>query len=74
MNELIETLKEAQNEIRALRHQNEVLAAKVEVMDNFMCVLHTAPAVKTQGVGIDVTYELQKHIYKLEQAEIPKAV
>ena len=74
MNELIQTLKDAQDEIRELRRRNEILAAKVEVMDSFMCVLHTAPAVKTQGAGIDVAYELQKHIYELEKAEKPKAV
>ncbi|MGA2786971.1 MAG: hypothetical protein ABSF60_05540 [Verrucomicrobiota bacterium] len=73
MNELIQTLKDAQAEIRDLRRRNEILAAKVEVMDSFMCVLHTSPAVRTQGAGIDVVYEMQKHIAKLEDDQKPKA-
>jgi len=73
MNELIQTLKDAQDEIRQLRHRNEILAAKVEVMDNFMCVLHTEPASRPQGAGIDVVYEMQKHIAKLEDDQKPKA-
>ena len=74
MNELIQTLKDAQDEIRELRRRNEILSAKVEVMDSIMCVLHTKPAERLQGAGIDVVYEMQKHISKLEDDQKPKAV
>ena len=36
----------------------EILAAKVEVMDNFMFVLHTAPAERNQAVSVDVAWQL----------------
>lgn len=71
MSELIETLKEAQREITQLRRKNEILSAKVEVMDSFMCVLHTAPAQHTQGFAPDVVFAMEKHIAKLEDAQKP---
>lgn len=37
-------LLEAEAEIRELRRQNEILGAKVEVMNLFATVLHTQPA------------------------------
>lgn len=74
MNELIQTLREAQHEINSLRRRNEILAAKVEVMDSFMCVLHTSPAVHTQCASPDVVYRMEKHITELEDANKPQAV
>ena len=71
MSELIETLKEAQREIQQLRRRNEILSAKVEVMDSFMCVLHTAPAQHTQAFAPDIVFGLEKHIAKLEDAKKP---
>jgi len=71
MSELIETLKEAQREIQQLRRRNEILSAKVEVMDSFMCVLHTAPAQQSQAFSPDVVFAMEKHIAKLEDAQKP---
>ena len=71
--ELIETLKEAQREITQLRRRNEILSAKVEVMDSFMCVLHTKPAEHLQGMSPDVVFQMEKHISKLEDANKPTA-
>jgi len=73
MSELIETLKEAQHEINSLRRSNEILSAKVEVMESFMCVLHTSPAQHRQTLSPDVVFELQKHVAKLEDEAKPKA-
>lgn len=64
--ELIQTIKDAQHEINSLRRRNEVLSAKVEVMDSFMCVLHTRPAEHHQTLGIDVVFQLEKHVADLE--------
>ena len=72
MNELIATLREAQHEIQALRRRNEILAAKVEVMDSFMQVLHTAPAQHSQTFAPDIVFGIEKHIAKLEDAEKPQ--
>ncbi len=71
--DLIETLKEAEHEINSLRRRNEILAAKVEVMDSFMCVLHTRPAEHNQTMGIDVVFQIAKHRAKLEDDAKPKA-
>jgi hypothetical protein len=74
MSELIQTLKDAQHEINGLRRRNELLSAKVEVMDSFMCVLHTRPAEHNQAMGgIDVVFQMEKHIAKLEDAAKPQA-
>lgn len=73
MNELIETLREAQHEIQQLRRRNEILAAKVEVMDSFMQVLHTAPAQHSQTFAPDIVFGIEKHIARLEDEAKPKA-
>jgi hypothetical protein len=73
MSELIQTLKEAQYEIKQLRRQNEILSAKVEVMDNFMLILHTTPANRLTGASPDVVYAMENEINKLEAAAKPQA-
>ena len=71
--ENIALLKEAQAEILRLRRRNEILEAKVQVMDAFMCVLHTAPYFPVQGFSLDVASQLGEKIAELErgQAETP---
>ena len=60
-------LNEARAEIQGLRRSNEILTAKVEVMDAFMCVLHTRPAEQTRGATPDVAWELTKRITEIEE-------
>jgi hypothetical protein len=50
---LTQLLKDAQREIQQLRRRNEILGAKVEVMDSFMCVLHTKPAEHRQAMSVE---------------------
>lgn len=64
--ELTELLKDAANEIQTLRRTNEILAAKVEVMDAFMCVLHTSPAQHVQPMAVDVAWRLTQKISEIE--------
>ena len=60
---MIELLNKAQDEILLLRRQNEILSAKVEVLELFACVLHTAPAVRREeGQALDVAWQLQTQI------------
>lgn len=54
----------AQNEIVQLRKQNEILKAKVDVMELFACVLHTNPARMVQGQEIDVVWQIQQYLDK----------
>jgi hypothetical protein len=63
----LDTLRSACGEIERLRQRNMILEAKVEVMDAFMCVLHTKPAeCHNQGFGIDVSWEVKKLADEIE--------
>ena len=62
-------LTKAREEILSLRRTNEVLAAKVEMIDLFACVLHTQPAVHNQGMAEDVAWELQEKIDEITRFE-----
>lgn len=62
-------LTNAREEILQLRRQNEILSAKVEMVDLFACVLHTKPAEHSQGMAEDVAWRLQQAIDCLEDAE-----
>lgn len=65
-NNEIELMRDAMHEIRVLRQQNTILAAKVEVFDSMMCLLHATPATRNQGASIDVAWQLQKAIEAAE--------
>jgi hypothetical protein len=66
-------LTSAMHEILQLRRQNEILAAKVEVMDLFACVLNSEPARRSQGMAVDVAWVLQKQIDELTKEEARNA-
>lgn len=74
MNRTIELLHDAKHEINSLRRRNEILSAKVEVMDLLACFLHTQPATREQGMTIDVAYELERHANELAEREKATAV
>lgn len=65
------TLREAVHEIRALRRTNEILAAKVEVIDVFRAVLLGAP--RTGGMAPDVAWALDR-MAEHEEAEAKRGV
>jgi hypothetical protein len=54
-------------EIRSLRRQNEILRAKVEVMDLFALTLNTTPNYRSTGMAPDIAWELQHEIDKLDK-------
>lgn len=72
MSPLQELLLHAMHEIRDLRRRNEILGAKVEMIDLFACVLHTEPFRSTQGAAPDVAWALQKKIDALAAEEAAK--
>jgi hypothetical protein len=56
-------LRSAASEIRALRQRNEVLSAKVEMIDLFTTVLMTQPQtnhLRMGGVSEDVAYSIDR--------------
>jgi sulfate adenylyltransferase subunit 1 (EFTu-like GTPase family) len=66
-------LNDSRHEILALRRENEILRAKVEVMDLFALVLNTTPNYRSQGMAIDVAWRLQKEIDALNAREASNA-
>lgn len=65
-----ELLSRAQNEIAGLRRENEILRAKVEMIDLFACVLHTQAAQHGGGaMHPDILYELQKKLAEMSERE-----
>lgn len=56
------TLRECEHEILGLRRQNELLRAKVEVMDLFAQVLNTKPAERCQSAAPDVIFQIVKRL------------
>lgn len=57
-----ETLKECEHEILRLRRSNEILAAKVEVMDLFAQTLNTKPAERNYAASPDVVFQIAKRL------------
>jgi hypothetical protein len=67
-------LNNAMYEIRDLRRRNEILSAKVEVMDLFALVLNTSPARQSIGMSEDVAWALQKKIDELNKEDEANAL
>jgi len=59
---LIDLLGEAKSEILNLRRRNEILSAKVEVMESFMQVLHTRPAERVEQAAVDIAWQIEQEI------------
>lgn len=73
MSPMTELLTNAMHEIRNVRRENEILRAKVEVMDLFACVLMTQPARQSQGMSPDVAWALEKKITELASEDVARA-
>lgn len=59
-------LEQARQEIIALRRQNEILSAKVEMVDLFACVLHTQPARHSVSMGEDIAWKIERALEEME--------
>lgn len=62
----IRLLNEAREEIERLRRHNEILSAKVEMIDLFAVVLHTRPEYPSRGMAEDVAWKIRKRVAQLE--------
>lgn len=54
-------LKDAAIKIRELSRRNEILEAKVSVMNLFALVLHSKPAEVPTPIADDILQQLEKH-------------
>ena len=62
-------LREALAELRDLRRRNELLGAKVEVMDLFACVLFSQPANRGGGMSPDVAWKIEQALKRMAPAD-----
>lgn len=70
--EAIEMMQRCASEITDLRRQIEVLAPKADAYDNLATVLNLLPK-RSQGMGLDLVWDLKKRIEELERAEVNPA-
>ncbi len=69
----IELLKNAAMEIKILRRQNELKSARLDMFDSVMKLLHTKPAMESQGMSPDLVWEIEKFIESQKSpVETPK--
>jgi hypothetical protein len=59
-------LIKAKSEIVSLRRQNEILSAKVGVMELFECVIFTRPSQPTRVEAVDVVWEIEKELTTID--------
>jgi hypothetical protein len=64
--ELHRALSYGAEEIDRLRRQNEILSAKVEVMDLFGAVFRVSPRGHVMGMGEDAAWLLRRELMKME--------
>lgn len=57
-----EMLQAAANEIKSLRRQNQMMAARLEVFDNCMLLLKTRPDYPSQGMSPDLVWSIETHL------------
>lgn len=60
-------LAQARDEIRQLRHVNEILGAKVEAFETAALFLRSAPSYPPIGMAEDVASKLDREIDRLRQ-------
>jgi hypothetical protein len=62
MTEEKDLLQRAIYEIQDLRRRNEVLSAKVEMIDLFSLVLNTKPNYPSQAASEDIAWAMQRRV------------
>ena len=62
-------MQEAVSEIRQLRRQNEIQAARLSGFDDAMQLLRTAPFFQGQGMSEDLAYKLEKRVAEIDHEE-----
>lgn len=60
----------AAQEISQLRSINQILSAKVEIIDIFAAALFGQPGVRQQGAAPDVVHAIQMFINPLQEGQV----
>ena len=60
--ELKQLLNSAINEVTILRRRNEILEAKVSMIELFELVFNTKPNYSSQGMGEDIIWKMRKYL------------
>lgn len=68
MSRTTDVMNDALMEMRRLRHENEILAAKVAVLDVFALALQPRES-HAQQMRVDPIWDLQRHMEELIQSE-----
>lgn len=67
MSPMEDLLLHACDEIRQLRRQNEILSAKVEVMELFGLVFRTQPNYGERGMTEDIVWKMEQTIEQIRR-------
>ncbi len=61
------------DEIQSLRRRNEILSAKVEMIDLFALVFRSQPAYPSVGMSEDIVWKMQTNIDQIRRNRESKA-
>lgn len=67
MEQDIQILKQAAQEITNLRNTNQIQAARLEMFDSMMLLFRTEPAFPRQGMSEDIVYGINKLVEQKER-------
>jgi hypothetical protein len=62
MNEELDLLKSASNEIKTLRQQNQNMATRLQMFDDMMLVFRSTQNFQSQGMSPDVAWAIDKYV------------
>lgn len=62
MEQELELLKRATNEIKMLRNQNQQLSARLEIYDNMINLFRAHPGYGNGIMAPDLLWEIERHI------------
>lgn len=61
----------AKDEIKALRAENKLMAARLEVFDNMMTLLNTHKQLHGSSMAPDIVYDIEKVVEEFKSKEQP---
>jgi len=71
--DLLNELREAAHEIRRLRHDNDLLAARVQTMELLGQFLHAQLPRQSEGAVLDIAWALDRRAQRIEDKPLMAA-